>query len=97
MDMTTVYERVPGFVEKKVGDEMILVPISNQVAQMSEVFTLNDLGAFLLDQLDGHISLGDLVNRVIINYDVDEQTVVSDVDDFVNVALVKGVIRVVQL
>lgn len=96
MDMNTVYERMPGFVEKKVGDEMILVPISNQVAQMSEVFTLNDLGAFMLEQFDGHISMHDVVERVTNNYDVDEQTVVSDVDEFVTLALCKGVIRVVQ-
>ena len=96
MNVSAVYERVSGFVEKKVGDEMILVPLSNQVAQMSEVFTLNELGAFVLEQLNGTITLSEVVKQVINNYDVAEQTVISDVEDFVIVALSKGVIREVE-
>ncbi len=95
MNVSAVYERVSGFVEKKVGDEMILVPISNQVAQMSEVFTLNELGAFIWQHIDGVKSMQDIVNEVLKLYESTEQIVISDVSDFVKGALNKGLIVLV--
>lgn len=95
MNVSAVYERVSGFVEKKVGDEMILVPISNQVAQMSEVFTLNELGAFVWQHIDGVKSMQDIVNEVLKLYESTEQIVISDVSDFVTGALNKGLIVLV--
>lgn len=92
MRLTDVYAKTPGFVEKQIGEDTILVPISNQVAQMSEVFTLNELGTFIWQRIDGNKNIQAIVDDVLNNYDATEQIVISDVSDFVTAALNKGVI-----
>ena len=95
MDMNVVYAKSEGFVEKQVGEELILVPISNQVANMKEVFTLNELGCFLWNHFDGITTIGKIIESIINQYDVDEHILISDVNDFVGVALNKRVIGIV--
>ncbi len=95
MIFTEVYAKTTGFVEKQVGDETILVPISNQVAQMSEVFTLNELGSFIWQHIDGVKNVQDIINEVLKNYDSTEQIVITDVVEFVKRALNKGLIVLV--
>lgn len=95
MILTEVYTKTTGFVEKQIGDETILVPLSNQVAQMSEVFTLNELGTFIWQHIDGIKSMQDIVNEVLKLYESTEQIVISDVSDFVTGALNKGLIVLV--
>lgn len=95
MIFTEVYAKTTGFVEKQVGDETILVPISNQVAQMSEVFTLNELGSFIWQHIDGVKNVQDIINEVLKNYDSTEQIVINDVLEFVKRALNKGLIVLV--
>jgi methyltransferase-like protein len=95
MIFTEVYAKTTGFVEKQVGDETILVPLSNQVAQMSEVFTLNELGSFIWQHIDGVKNVQDIINEVLKNYDSTEQIVINDVVEFVKRALNKGLIVLV--
>jgi len=54
------YQRHEDFIFRKIVEEMILVPVKQNVAEMEAVFTLNEVGAFLWEQLSQPRSLNEL-------------------------------------
>jgi hypothetical protein len=77
------YERNPDFVFRKIVDEMILVPIRADVADMECIYTLNEVGAFIWDRLDGQATLAEIQVAVQDEYEADAETIAADVVAFV--------------
>jgi len=90
------FEKSPNFVEKRVGDEMILVPLSQQVAQMSEVFTLNDVGAFIWDLIAIPHTLEQLVQQVVDHFEVASQIAQNDIVAFLDQAMAKNIVKEIK-
>ena len=61
MDFALIYTKDKQFVEKSIGEEKVLVPLSDNVADMNHVFTLNEVGTFVYDEIDGKKSIGEIV------------------------------------
>jgi hypothetical protein len=91
--MEHLYVKKSGFVEKRIGDELILVPLSSEVAQMSEVITLNTVAAFIYDNMKMPVSIQVLIEGVVNEYDVDVVQASVDVKAFVAMALDKRIIE----
>ena len=92
MDLTIVYCKKGNFVEKSIGEEKVLVPLCNNVADMNKVFNLNEVGSFIYDSIDGEKSVEDVVNKLQCTYEVSRETVLSDVKDFITDMVSKGVL-----
>lgn len=82
INLNTIYFRSPRIVARKTGDEYILVPVSNRIADMKAVYTLNETAAFIWDRLDGIKSVKDIVNEVEQEFDVDGSIALNDVLTF---------------
>jgi hypothetical protein len=50
MDVQSIKNLQSRFVSREVGNELILVPLTNNVAQMNSMFTLNETGKFMPKQ-----------------------------------------------
>lgn len=87
------YERNPDFVFRKIVDEMILVPIRADVADMECIYTLNDVGAFIWDKLDGQATLAEIQAAVQDEYEADAETIAADVAAFVQELDSVGAVR----
>jgi hypothetical protein len=74
----------PSIVSRKTDDEYVLVPVTDNIADMNSVFTLNETGSFIWERMDGIHTLGDIVNDVISEYETDYDTAVKDVLEFVS-------------
>jgi Coenzyme PQQ synthesis protein D (PqqD) len=83
-DLKSVPSRSPSVVTRKTGNECILVPVANNIADMNSVYTLNETGAFLWELIDGENNLEDMVEALIREYDIDERTATNDVCGFIN-------------
>jgi hypothetical protein len=92
MDLSVVCCKNDGFVEKNVGGEKVLVPLSDDVVKMNKVFTLNEVGAFIYDQVDGKRSACNICDILMAEYDVDRAVVLKDVEHFYSEALEKDVL-----
>lgn len=68
---------------KEVGDECIIVPLSDNIADMDSVFTLNDTGTFFWNLIDGKKTIAEIIQAVVAEYDIDENTVQKDLFGFV--------------
>ena len=82
-DLNSVVSQSPSIVTRKTGNEYVLVPVANNIADMNSVYTLNETGAFLWELIDGKKSVRDLIDAMITEYDVDEETATEDVYAFI--------------
>ena len=83
MDLNTVLSHSSSIVTRKTGNEYVLVPIADNIADMNSVYTLNETEAFLWEQLDGKRNLGEIISLLTNEYDIDEVTAENDVAEFV--------------
>ncbi len=83
------------FVTRKVGDEMVLMPLVNSVADMTRVITLNETGAAILEALDGKNTLNQVVTQLFESYDVDKEQLKADIIHFIDEAIEKQLIEIV--
>jgi len=73
----------PDFILQQVADTFVVAPVGEQALAFNGILTLNGTGAFLWRLLDADAEEGALVRALTDSYDVDEQTAVADVADFV--------------
>ncbi len=83
MELSTVIKKNPRIVARRSGDEYILVPITDNVANMEAVYTMNETAAFIWDNIDGKKSLGELAAAVSGEYDTDIATALNDVVELI--------------
>ena len=83
-DLKSILAHSPGIVTRKTGNEYVLVPIANNIADMNSVYTLNETGAFIWELIDGKRNVEEIINSVIEEYDIDHESAVEDVFSFVN-------------
>ncbi len=81
------------FVTRQMGNEMVLVPLSNNVADMTSVLTLNQVGSDILKVLEKPTTVNDVVEQLFMHYDVNKKVLEEDVKAFLAEALEKNVIQ----
>lgn len=79
-----VPRRVHDVVQREVAGETFLVPIRGHLAQMQELFALNEVGRWLWERLDGERGLEDLVVGLTAEFDVDEVQARQDILRFLH-------------
>lgn len=82
LDLKKRYRKDSWMVSRKIAEEVILVPIRQNVADLQCIYTLNDVGARLWNLLDGGASMEDLVSAVTLEYEVEASQAEADVAGF---------------
>ena len=83
INLKSVYSHSQNIVTRKTGSEYILVPVANNIADMNNVYTLNDTGAFIWELIDGKKCVEDLIEEVVQEYYTDSETATGDVLSFI--------------
>ncbi len=71
-----------GFALRKIADVHVVVPVGESGVDFNGIITLNDTAAFLFQQLQLETSRGTLLEHLLAEYDVEEQTARADIDAF---------------
>lgn len=66
-------------VTRKTGNEYVLVPITNNIADMDSIYTLNETGAFIWEQIDGKRSVHEIINELTSEFEIDVDNATEDV------------------
>ena len=69
------------FIVSTIGGENVILPIDNECVDYNSVFMLNDTGMFIVSSLPA--SREDIIERLLLEYDVERSTATSAVDDFI--------------
>ena len=93
MELGSIYERNERVVSRKIVDELILVPIRKNVADMETLYTLNEVGARVYELVDGRRPVEEIVERVVSEFEVERATAEADVREFLGQLLLIDGIR----
>ena len=80
--LKSILSQSASVVTRKTGNEYVLVPITNNIADMNSVYTLNETGAFIWEQIDGKRSIEEIINALTEEYDIDFENAEADVFSF---------------
>ena len=78
-----IYKKNANFVFRKIEDETILVPIKDNVGDMGCIYSLNEIGAFVWQHLDGRQSLADIQNRLLEKFEVGAKQAADDLREYI--------------
>jgi hypothetical protein len=85
-----IYQREKNIVSREIAGETILVPIRGKLADMQNIFTLNTVGAYIWDQLDGTKSLVQILESLLDHFEVSRQEAEKDILEFIDHTSVAG-------
>jgi len=71
-----------GFVTREVGNELVLVPLTGNVAQMSELFTMNETGRFIWENINDDTTIEVLAEKMVEAFEVSSETARRDICGF---------------
>jgi len=82
VDLTTCYRKTASIVGRRIEDEVILVPIGRNVGDLQNIYTLNEVGSYIWDSIDGGKTLNSIVDQVLQEFEVDRGQAETDVLEF---------------
>ncbi len=74
----------PNMVSRRIGDEVILVPIRRNVADLESIYTLNPVAARVFELIDGKKEITDIKNVILQEYEVNDEKVEKDLLEFLS-------------
>lgn len=83
VSLDRIFQKNEVLSTRKVGDEIILVPIRGKLAQLQQIFSINPVGAFIWDQLDGVRDLRSIKLSLVETFDVEEATAEVDLESHI--------------
>ncbi|HEY7697840.1 MAG TPA: PqqD family protein [Vicinamibacteria bacterium] len=84
MELDSVYARNDRVVSRKIVDELILVAIRKNVAEMEYLYTVNEVGARIYELIDGKRPVRAIVEAIVDEFDVAFETAEADVREFIS-------------
>ena len=82
-----------GYLLRQVAGSSIIVAVGDEAVNFDGIKTLNETGAFLWDQIDSGKNEEDIVKALMNEYEVDEETAKTDVQEFVKLLIINGLIE----
>ncbi len=89
MDLKRIYINKSKFVVREIGDELILVPLTGNVAKMNEMFTMNETGKLIWENINETTTVDDLEKVVVDEFSIDIETARKDIELFINQIITK--------
>jgi hypothetical protein len=87
------FSRSESVVRREVAGEAFLVPIRGRLADIQELFVLNEVGGWMWDHLDGR-RLDELAAGLCAEFEVDAEQALRDAGSFVEQLVEAGLAEV---
>ncbi|HBX22962.1 MAG TPA: PqqD family protein [Desulfotomaculum sp.] len=71
------------FMLREIAGSWLVVPLGERVVDFNGIITLSETGAFLWEILEKGAGVNELVDQLLLEYDVDETTARADVVEFI--------------
>jgi hypothetical protein len=80
--LSKVYAKDPNIVARKIADEMVLVPIRQNVGDLNYMYTLNKVGGRIWELIDGEMTTQQVRDTLVDEYGVAPEQVEADLAEF---------------
>ena len=78
-----IYKKNPDIITRKIDDEYVLIPIHKNIGNLESVFTLNDVGSFIWERINGINKVGDIYRMIREEFQVNKEDAKKDLTDFI--------------
>ena len=89
------FAKNPSIVSRKIADEFILVPIKQRASDIDSIYTVNEVGSFIWEQIDLEKPLTEIRDLIVNEFEVSTEEAEKDLIEFLqqleNVGAVKEV------
>ena len=82
MEKVKYYHKNPMMVARKVEEELMLVPIKQNVCDLQCMYIVNKAGTRVWELLDGEIGLDEIASILVEEYEVEIERVKADVINY---------------
>jgi hypothetical protein len=77
------YEKETSNVSRKIAGEFILVPLRSKTSEIGSLYSLNEVGARIWELIDGKMTVQEIGELLLQEYDVSAAEVEKDVVEVV--------------
>lgn len=92
----TVYRQAEDVVRRNIAEEVLLVPIRGELADLRRIYAVDPVGDFIWQHLDGRRSTGQIRDRVVETFDVGRETAEKDLLEFLQSLRDTGLIHRIE-
>lgn len=89
-----IYSKDESIVGRRLDEEMILVPVKNNVGDMNSIYVLNEVGARIWELIDGKKDVSEIVSIIKNEFD-SPPDVERDIMEFISDLEHIGAIRAI--
>jgi hypothetical protein len=82
MNINEIAAAKSNFVARAVDEELVLVPLRNNVADMTEIFNLNEVGHFIWNEIQEGATVASLTEKIVSEYEVETEVAQADLEEF---------------
>ncbi len=93
--MKTIFSKNENVITRVVAGETILVPISGNIANMQHIFSLNEVGEVIWENIDGINDISQIIDSVIQEFNISAEKAEKDCVEFVESLRISELIEVV--
>jgi len=93
--LVTVWKKTDSIVARKISDEVILVPIRHNVADLDSIYTLNETSARIWELIDGSKTGNEILTVIASEFEITFKQATDDLINFLlqleNIQAIKSV------
>lgn len=81
------------FVLREIAGEYIIIPTGSTALEFNGLITVNEVGVLLWKMLQEEVTLEQLVQGVMAEYEVEEEVVTEDIQEFLDTLMQGGILE----
>ncbi|MEE0617738.1 MAG: PqqD family protein [Intestinibacter bartlettii] len=70
------------FILREIVGDIVLVPINKSTSKFDGLITINEIGKFIWENIESSKDEDELLQRILDEYEVDEDVAKADLDEF---------------
>lgn len=82
ISLSSIPSHSPRVVFRKINEEYLLIPLTDNIADMDSIFRLSETGAFIWEMIDGERNISDITSKVVEEFEVGSEEAEKDVLKF---------------
>lgn len=80
------------FVLREIAGDYVIIPTGKTVLTFNGLITVNEVGADLWKMLQSEVTFEELLQGILRDYDVDEETAREDIQEFLDTLVQGGIL-----
>jgi hypothetical protein len=76
--LAQAFARSERIVARRIGEELVLVPLAGRGADLDSIFSLNRVAAFIWERLDGERTGEEITRALVARFEVDAERAAAD-------------------